>query len=114
MCLQSRSLIPWTQLRQSLRQLGTRTRYFCFRNFCYTSSIYASNNDEDDDMYEFTPEDCYCVLGPKKQDKVLNTGKFWLAEEAARRSRLSCNQVRFPDNHTWEVTFHPSVSIQLL
>ncbi|WOG96401.1 hypothetical protein DCAR_0415736 [Daucus carota subsp. sativus] len=58
----------------------------------------------DDDMYEFTPEDYYRVLGFKDS-------KIREAEEAARRSRL---WVRFPHNHTLEVTFHPSESIQLL
>ncbi|CAK9179349.1 unnamed protein product [Ilex paraguariensis] len=80
------------------------------------SSSDVSNNEEPDDFYEFTAEDYYRILATKNGDKFLKTRKIREAEEAARRSRITkaVIRVRFPDNHTLEVTFHPSEKIQCL
>ncbi|KAG9446361.1 hypothetical protein H6P81_012489 [Aristolochia fimbriata] len=80
------------------------------------SSALTSTTDEDDDFYEFTAEDYYRLLSTKKEEKFLKTRKIREAEEAARRSRMtkSVIRVRFPDNHTLEVKFHPSETIQCL
>ncbi|XP_039033465.1 plant UBX domain-containing protein 1-like [Hibiscus syriacus] len=69
-----------------------------------------------DDFYEFTAEDYYRLMATKKEDKFLKTRKIREAEEAARRSRITqaVIRVRFPDNHTLEVTFHPSETMQSL
>ncbi|GMJ09403.1 plant UBX domain-containing protein 1 [Hibiscus trionum] len=74
------------------------------------------NTEESDDFYEFTAEDYRRVMATKKEDKFLKTRKIREAEEAARRSRITTAviRVRFPDNHTLEVTFHPSETIQCL
>ncbi|KAL4366507.1 hypothetical protein GQ457_05G019160 [Hibiscus cannabinus] len=74
------------------------------------------NTNESDDFYEFTAEDYHRVMAAKKEDKFLKTRKICEAEEAARRSRITkaVIRVRFPDNHTLEVTFHPSETIQCL
>ncbi|XVF16260.1 hypothetical protein REPUB_Repub10bG0016100 [Reevesia pubescens] len=76
----------------------------------------VSNTEESDDFYEFTAEDYYRVMATKKEDKFLKTRKIREAEEAARRSRITkaVIRVRFPDNHTLEVAFHPSETIQSL
>lgn len=76
----------------------------------------VSNTEESDDFYEFTAEDYYRLMGTKKQDKFLKTRKIRDAEEAAQRSRITKTviRVRFSDNHTLEVTFHPSETIQSL
>ncbi|WRX22607.1 UBX domain - like 10 [Theobroma cacao] len=52
-------------------------------------------------------------MASKKEDKFLKTRKIREAEEAARRSRITkvVIRVRFPDNHTLEVTFHPSETV---
>lgn len=75
-----------------------------------------SETDETDEFYEFTAEDYYRILATKKEDKYLKTKKIRDSEEAARRSRMTkaVIRVRFPDNHTLEVTFHPSETIQSL
>ncbi|XP_073127146.1 plant UBX domain-containing protein 1 isoform X2 [Henckelia pumila] len=75
-----------------------------------------ASNIEAEDFYEFTPEDYYRILATKKEDKYLKTKKLRDAEEAARRSRITkaVMRIRFPDNHTLEVTFHPSEMIQNL
>lgn len=80
------------------------------------SSSEASNSEETEDFYEFTAEDYYRILATKKQDKSLKTQKIREAEEAARRSKITkaVIRVRFPDQHTLEVTFHPSETIQSL
>lgn len=80
------------------------------------SSNEAPNSEVTDDFYEFTAEDYYRILATKKQDKMLKTRRIREAEEAARRSRITkaVIRVRFPDNHTFEVTFHPSETIQSL
>lgn len=80
------------------------------------SSNEVSNSEETDDFYEFTAEDYYRILATKKQDKYLKTRKLREAEEAARRSKITkaVIRIRFPDNHTLEVTFHPSETIQSL
>ncbi|KAM7512554.1 hypothetical protein LguiB_011429 [Lonicera macranthoides] len=76
----------------------------------------VSNTEEQDDFYEFTAEDYYRILGKKKEDKFLKTRKIREAEEAARRSRITkaVIRVRFPDNITLEVKFHPTETIQSL
>ncbi|XVF57871.1 hypothetical protein PTKIN_Ptkin07bG0017500 [Pterospermum kingtungense] len=76
----------------------------------------VSNTEESDDFYEFTAEDYYRLMASKKEDKFLKTRKIREAEEAARRSRITkaVIRVRFPDNHTLEVTFHPSETVQSL
>ncbi|XWS32678.1 hypothetical protein CRYUN_Cryun22dG0010500 [Craigia yunnanensis] len=76
----------------------------------------VSNTEESDDFYEFTAEDYYRLMATKKEDKFLKTRKIREAEEAARRSRVTkaVIRVRFPDNHTLEVTFHPSETVQSL
>ncbi|MBA0877661.1 hypothetical protein Goshw_000606, partial [Gossypium schwendimanii] len=74
------------------------------------------STEESDDFYEFTAEDYHQVMATKKEDNYLKTRKTREAEEAARRSRVTkaVIRVRFPDNHTLEVTFHPSETIQCL
>ncbi|XP_065628514.1 plant UBX domain-containing protein 1 isoform X2 [Quercus suber] len=49
-------------------------------------------------------------------DKYSKTRKLQEAEEAAQRSKITkaVIRIRFPDNHTLEVTFHPSETIQSL
>uniref|UniRef100_A0A2P2KDT1 Plant UBX domain-containing protein 1 isoform X1 n=1 Tax=Rhizophora mucronata TaxID=61149 RepID=A0A2P2KDT1_RHIMU len=85
-----------------------------------TSSLSSApsdvSNEETDDFYEFTAEDYYRLMGTKKEDKYLKTKKIREAEEATRRSRITkaVMRVRFPDNHTLEVVFHPSEKIQSL
>ncbi|XP_022741415.1 plant UBX domain-containing protein 1-like isoform X1 [Durio zibethinus] len=76
----------------------------------------VSNTEESDDFYEFTAEDYCRLMATKKEDKFLKTRKIREAEEAARRSRITkaVIRVRFPDNHTLEVIFHPSETIQSL
>ncbi|GKV41308.1 hypothetical protein SLEP1_g48856 [Rubroshorea leprosula] len=76
----------------------------------------STTADEPDDFYEFTAEDYHRLLATKKEDKYLKTRKIREAEEAARRSRMTkaVIRVRFPDNHTLEVTFHPSETINSL
>ncbi|KAL3829526.1 hypothetical protein ACJIZ3_018328 [Penstemon smallii] len=80
------------------------------------STSNVSDAEEADDFYEFTPEDYFRLLGTKKEDKYLKTKKIRDAEEAARRSRLTKAgiRVRFPDNYTLQVSFHPSETIQSL
>lgn len=81
-----------------------------------SSPTVASSNDEPDDFYEFTAEDYYRILATKKEDKFLKTKKIREAEEAARKSKFTkaVIRVRFPDNHTLEVNFHPSETMQSL
>jgi len=81
-----------------------------------SSPTQVSNDDERDDFYEFTAEDYYRMLATKKADKYLKTKKIREAEAAAHRSRITKTtiRVRFPDNHTLEVVFHPSEKIQSL
>ncbi|KAF9665708.1 hypothetical protein SADUNF_Sadunf16G0151700 [Salix dunnii] len=81
-----------------------------------SSLTQVSNDDERDDFYEFTAEDYYRLLAAKKADKYLKTKKIREAEVAAQRSRITKTtiRVRFPDNHTLEVAFHPSEKIQSL
>ncbi|KAK4483200.1 hypothetical protein RD792_010380 [Penstemon davidsonii] len=80
------------------------------------STSNVSDAEEADDFYEFTPEDYFRLLGTKKEDKYLKTKKIRDAEEAACRSRLTkaVIRVRFPDNYTLQVSFHPSETIQSL
>ncbi|KAJ6302887.1 hypothetical protein OIU77_016886 [Salix suchowensis] len=81
-----------------------------------SSLTQVSNDDERDDFYEFTAADYYRLLATKKTDKYLKTKKIREAEVAAHRSRITKTtiRVRFPDNHTLEVAFHPSEKIQSL
>lgn len=74
----------------------------------------VSNDEETDEFYEFTAEDYYRIMAARKEDKYLKTRKIQEAEEAASRSRFTkaTIRVRFPDNLTLEVTFHPSEKIQ--
>ncbi|KAK6155258.1 hypothetical protein DH2020_009506 [Rehmannia glutinosa] len=90
--------------------------------------VNVSDVEESDDFYEFTAEDYQRILGTKREDKHLKTKKLRDAEIAASRSRMTkllvinhfilfkqaVIRVRFPDNHTLEVTFHPSETIQSL
>ncbi|KAJ6692077.1 PLANT UBX DOMAIN-CONTAINING PROTEIN 1-RELATED [Salix purpurea] len=88
-----------------------------FETSVVSSSLPRASNDENtDDFYEFTPEDYYRLLRTKKEDKYLKTKKIREAEEAARRSRITKTAIRihFPDNHTLEVVFNPSEKIQSL
>ncbi|KAL8124248.1 plant UBX domain-containing protein 1-like [Apium graveolens] len=104
------------KLHAAKHKLGRDFRVFQTSIVSQTQIDASKNDDEEDDMYDFTPADYYRVLGPKKQDNVLKTRKIREAEEAARRSRITkaIIRVRFPDNHTLEVTFYPSETIQLL
>ncbi|KAF5732680.1 tether containing UBX domain for GLUT4 [Tripterygium wilfordii] len=81
-----------------------------------TSPTEVTNSEEPDDYYEFTAEDYYRVMSSRKEERFLKTRKLREAEEAARRARITkaVVRVRFPDNHTLEVTFHPSETIQSL
>ncbi|XP_039053597.1 plant UBX domain-containing protein 1-like [Hibiscus syriacus] len=74
------------------------------------------NTEESDDIYEFTAEDYQRVMAAKKEDKYFKTRKIRQVEEAYRRSRITKAVIRgrFPDNHTLEVTFNPSETIQCL
>jgi tether containing UBX domain for GLUT4 len=75
-----------------------------------------SADDESEDFYEFTPEDYFRILSTKKEDKFLKTRKLREADKAARRSKITkaVIRVRFPDNHTLEVNFHSSETVQSL
>ncbi|KAF5744152.1 tether containing UBX domain for GLUT4 [Tripterygium wilfordii] len=81
-----------------------------------TSPTEVTNGEEPDDYYELTAEDYYRVMAPRKEERFLKTRKLREAEEAAWRARITeaVVRVRFPDNHTLEVTFHPSETIQSL
>ncbi|KAL9447600.1 hypothetical protein AB3S75_015131 [Citrus x aurantiifolia] len=80
------------------------------------------DDDDDDEFYEFTAEDYYRILAAnkKKEDnKFLKTKRIREAEEAAGTGRSKFRKaviirVRFPDNHTLEVNFHPSETMQSL
>ncbi|XP_051120971.1 plant UBX domain-containing protein 1 [Andrographis paniculata] len=76
----------------------------------------STETEEPDNFYEFTAEDYYRLLATKKEEKYLKTKKIRDAEEAARRSKITkaVIRVRYPDNNTLEVTFHPSETIQSL
>ncbi|KAM7278215.1 hypothetical protein ACFE04_005349 [Oxalis oulophora] len=76
----------------------------------------SADDDESEGFYEFTPEDYARILATKKEDKYLKTRKLREADKAARRSRITkaVIRVRFPDNHTLEVNFHPSETVQSL
>eukprot|EP00257_Ricinus_communis_P020311 XP_015579516.1 plant UBX domain-containing protein 1 isoform X1 [Ricinus communis] len=80
------------------------------------STNQVSDAEESDDFYEFTAEDYYRIMATKREDKSLKTRKIREAEEAACKSKLTkaVIRVRFPDNHTLEVAFHPSEKIQCL
>ncbi|KAJ0230509.1 Plant UBX domain-containing protein 1 [Hirschfeldia incana] len=98
---------------------GVRERYGREIRVFETSSISQRPSvaqEESDEFYELTPTDYYRLVASKKEDKSLKTRKLREAEEAARRAKLTkaVMRVRFPDNHTLEVTFHPSEKIQCL
>ncbi|KAL8151008.1 hypothetical protein V2J09_020816, partial [Rumex salicifolius] len=96
-------------------QYGREIRVFeTYKTF--QSPTGTADTEESDDFYEFKPEDYYRLLATKKEDKYLKTRKIRDAEVAARRSRYTkaVIRVRFPDNHTFEATFHPSETIQNL
>ncbi|XP_019451508.1 PREDICTED: plant UBX domain-containing protein 1-like [Lupinus angustifolius] len=97
-------------------RFGRKIRVFETLTVSPSPTAAANNGEETDDFYEFTAEDYYRLLATKKEDKLLKTRKIREAEEAARRSRITkaVIRVRFPDNHTLEVTFHPSETIQSL
>ncbi|KAL8043762.1 hypothetical protein ABFX02_08G006200 [Erythranthe guttata] len=103
------------QLAAAREKYGREIRVFETSLASATTSN-VSNIDEKEDFYEFTTEDYYRLLGTKKEDKRLKTKKIRDSEEAARRSRMTkaMIRVRFPDNHTLEVLFHPSETIQSL
>ena len=56
---------------QFMLQIMVHTHFFifekCFGLIKLSKLLFPFVTDEDDDMYEFTPEDYYRVLGPKKQ-----------------------------------------------
>ncbi|GKV07884.1 hypothetical protein SLEP1_g19588 [Rubroshorea leprosula] len=96
---------------------GREIRVFETTGLSQTSDVASSSTTEEpDEFYEFTAEDYYRLLSTKKEDKFLKTRKIREAEEAARRSRITkaIIRVRFPDNHTLEVTFQPSETIKSL
>ncbi|GKV07882.1 hypothetical protein SLEP1_g19588 [Rubroshorea leprosula] len=97
---------------------GREIRVFETTGLSQTSDVASSSTtaEEPDEFYEFTAEDYYRLLSTKKEDKFLKTRKIREAEEAARRSRITkaIIRVRFPDNHTLEVTFQPSETIKSL
>ncbi|TQE13946.1 hypothetical protein C1H46_000577 [Malus baccata] len=84
----------------------------------HTASIdRTANIEENDEFYDFTPEDYYRIQRPRQQeDKLLKTQKIREAEDAKRRSTITkaVIRVRFPDNRTVEATFHPADKIQSL
>ncbi|KAK7266886.1 hypothetical protein RIF29_19546 [Crotalaria pallida] len=104
------------KLADMTERFGREIRVFETSAVSPSSTAVANNEGETDDFYEFTAEDYYRVLATKKEDKFLKTRKIREAEEAARRSRITkaVIRVRFPDNHTLEVTFHPSETIRSL
>ncbi|XP_010514425.1 PREDICTED: plant UBX domain-containing protein 1 [Camelina sativa] len=105
------------KLADMREKLGREVRVFeTSSNSQRPTQTSSSAEDESDDFYEFTPQDYYRLLATKKEDKSLKTRKLREAEEAARRSKLTkaVIRVRFPDNHTFEATFHPSEKIQCL
>ncbi|KAJ0230510.1 Plant UBX domain-containing protein 1 [Hirschfeldia incana] len=104
---------------QQAKIAGVRERYGREIRVFETSSISQRPSvaqEESDEFYELTPTDYYRLVASKKEDKSLKTRKLREAEEAARRAKLTkaVMRVRFPDNHTLEVTFHPSEKIQCL
>lgn len=103
------------KLAAAKENLGREIRVFETSRLSQSSNE-VSNLDESDDFYEFTAEDYHRLLATKKEDKFLKTRKIREAEEAARRARITkaVVRVRFPDNHTLEVTFHPSETMQCL
>ncbi|KAL5717768.1 Plant UBX domain-containing protein 1 [Ranunculus cassubicifolius] len=94
-------------------ELGREIRVFTTSP---TSTSVTVIRDEPDDFYELTTEEYLRVMSRKKDDKFLKTRKIREAEEAARRSKITkaVIRVRFPDNHTLEVKFHPSETFQEL
>eukprot|EP00262_Sarcandra_glabra_P013082 TRINITY_DN3541_c0_g1_i1.p1 TRINITY_DN3541_c0_g1~~TRINITY_DN3541_c0_g1_i1.p1 ORF type:complete len:250 (+),score=50.49 TRINITY_DN3541_c0_g1_i1:70-819(+) len=108
------------KLAAMAQELGREIRVFTNTPTSITSDKVSatsiSNNEEQDEFYEFTAEDYYRVMSTKKEDKFLKTRKIRESEEAARRSRITkaVIRVRFPDNFTLEATFHPSETIQSL
>ncbi|KAG5082800.1 hypothetical protein JHK84_052838 [Glycine max] len=70
-----------------------------------SSKAALSNGEETDDFYEFTAEDYYRLLATKKEGNDDTNHSM---------SKGAVIRVRFPDNHTLEVTFHPSETIQSL
>ncbi|RZC74555.1 hypothetical protein C5167_050035 [Papaver somniferum] len=98
-------------------RLGREVRVF--ETMATSMSDKASTDDmkePGDDFYEFTAEDYYRTLSSKKDDKTMKTRKLREAEQAARRARITkaIIRIRFPDNYTLEVKFHPSETLQSL
>ncbi|CAK9161725.1 unnamed protein product [Ilex paraguariensis] len=102
------------KLAAAKEKFGREIRVFETLTGSPTSDV--SNSEEPDDLYDFTAEDYYRILATKKEDKFLKTQKIREMEEAAQRSRITkaVIRIRFPDNHTLEVSFHPSETIQIL
>lgn len=103
------------KLAAAKEKFGREIRVFETSALSSSPSV-VSSSDEPDDFYEFTAEDYYRILATKKEDKFLKTKKIREAEEAARKSKFTkaVIRVRFPDNHTLEVNFHPSETMQSL
>ncbi|KAJ4959778.1 hypothetical protein NE237_019688 [Protea cynaroides] len=104
-----------TKLAAVAKELGREIRVFETSTTSLNGSA-TMNDDEPDNSHEFTAEDYYRIMSTKKEDKFLKTRKIREAEEAARRSRITkaIIRVRFPDNWTLELKFHPSESLQSL
>ncbi|XP_047319009.1 plant UBX domain-containing protein 1-like [Impatiens glandulifera] len=81
-----------------------------------TNDVSIADDDDADDIYDFTAEDYFRMMSSKKEDKHLKTKKIRDAEEAARRSRITkaVIRVKFPNDIILESTFHPSEPIQSL
>ncbi|XP_043724798.1 plant UBX domain-containing protein 1-like [Telopea speciosissima] len=104
-----------TKLAAVAEELGREIRVFeTSATSLNESATMTLNDDESED--EFTAEDYFRILATKKEDKFLKTRKIREAEEAARRSRITkaIIRIRFPDNCTLEVKFHPSETLQSL
>uniref|UniRef100_A0A1J3FIL9 Tether containing UBX domain for GLUT4 n=1 Tax=Noccaea caerulescens TaxID=107243 RepID=A0A1J3FIL9_NOCCA len=97
-------------------KFGREIRVFETSSNSQKPSQAPAAEEESDDFYELTAADYFRLAATKKEDKSLKTRKLREAEEAARRAKLTkaVMRVRFPDNHTFEATFHPSEKIQCL
>ncbi|MBA0840589.1 hypothetical protein Goarm_003163, partial [Gossypium armourianum] len=104
------------KLAAAKEKFGREIRVFETASLLPTQDGVPNTAEEPDDFYDFTAEDYYRLMASKKEDKHLKTRKIREAEEAARRSRITkaVVRIRFPDNHTLELTFHPSETLQSL
>ncbi|VVB04197.1 unnamed protein product [Arabis nemorensis] len=97
-------------------KFGREIRVFETSSLSQKPTQSSGAEEESDEYYELTAADYYRLLATKKEDKSLKTRKLREAEEAARRAKLTkaVIRIRFPDNHTFEATFHPSEKIHCL